>query len=246
MNASDVQQAARLLAAARCVCVSTGAGMSAESGVPTFRDAAGLWSDFNPDEYATPEAFQRDPRKVWSWYRWRRQTLATVAPHAGHIVLAEWARRVPGFVLVTQNVDGLHHRAGSPHVLELHGRLDQARCIACDHHETTLRDLGEDPHCPRCNARLRPGVVWFGELLPADALEQAFDAARRCDVFVVIGTSGVVQPAASLVDVAHAHGAAVVEINPAPAFGHAARVTLRAACGEALVAVDQAWRLLQM
>jgi NAD-dependent deacetylase len=244
MDSQAIKQAAVLLMQAKSVCVSTGAGMSAESGMPTFRDdETGLWSKFNPDELATPQAFRRDPVKVWAWYRWRRQELAKIQPHAGHITLAEWEQRVPDFVLVTQNIDGLHHRAGSKNVLELHGRLDVARCTFCDYQVQGLEDLGPDPACPLCQKRLRPGVVWFNEPLPGEAIEAAFDAARRCQVFLLIGTSGVVQPAASLAGVAKSMGAAVIEVNPnATELSHLADVIVRAGCRDALTEIDAAWR----
>ncbi len=235
--------AAGLLHGAAAICVSTGAGMSAESGMATFRDEqTGLWSKFNPEELATPRAFARDPVKVWAWYRWRRSKLARIEPHDGHRVLARWEQRTPDFTLVTQNIDGLHHRAGSTKVIELHGRLDIARCTHCDYRAIGLEDLGEEPHCPLCAKWLRPGVVWFGEHLPPGAIESAFAAAQRCDVFVVIGTSGVVQPAASLADAAKAGGAAVIEINPnATELSDLADVRVRCGCRDALTAIDTAW-----
>jgi len=245
MDEVAVQEAARLLAGAQAVCVSTGAGMSVESGLETFRGDDGLWSKVNVEEMATPQAFRRDPVKVWAWYRHRRQKLAGIEPHEGHRVLAEWERRVPDFTLVTQNIDGLHHRAGSRRVLELHGRLDRARCTYCDYNVQTLEDLGEDPACPVCAKRLRPDVVWFGEPLPADALEGAFLAAQRCEVFVLIGTSGVVQPAASLPEVARTYGARVIEVNPNPTeLSYLANVAVRAGCRDALTAIERAWRRL--
>jgi NAD-dependent deacetylase len=220
--------------------------MSVDSGLPTFRDdQTGLWSRFDPDELATPAAFRRDPVKVWSWYRWRRQELAKAQPHAGHLTLAQWERRIEDFVVVTQNIDGLHHRAGSTKVIELHGRLDIARCTYCDYQVRGLEDLGPDPSCPLCMKRMRPGVVWFGEPLPADALAAAFDAARRCEVFVIIGTSGVVQPAASLADLAKASGATVIEVNPNPSeHSPLADVIIRAGGREALTSIEAAWREL--
>lgn len=243
MQPRDLERVAEWLATAEAVCVSTGAGMSAESGVPTFRDAqTGYWSKFKPEELATPQAFVRDPKFVWAWYRQRRAQLARIRPHRGHELLAEWERRVPDWTLVTQNVDGLHQRAGSQNVVELHGRLDEARCVGCDHRVVGLDDMGEDPRCGRCGERMRPGVVWFGEALPPGAIEAAYAAARACDLMLVIGTSGVVQPAASLAEIAHLHGAHVVEINPQPTpISLVADVCLRAACGPALAAVDQAW-----
>lgn len=226
--------------------------MSAESGVPTFRDESGLWQNFRPEELATPQAFARDPLYVWSWYRWRRSKLATVRPHEGHYVLARWEARgradggrTPGGLrveLITQNVDGLHHAAGSQNVLELHGRLDAARCTACVYQIHGLHDLGEDPRCPDCGARLRPGVVWFGESLPPGAIERAFALARDADVFVVIGTSGVVQPAASLADAAQDAGARVIEINPGRTPVSAiADLHLASGCRDTLTALDSSW-----
>ncbi len=217
--------------------------MSAESGVPTFRDAqTGLWSRFKPEELATPGAFARDPRHVWAWYRQRRAALKLLEPHAGHRVLAEWERRLPRMVVITQNVDGLHHRAGSRNVIELHGRLDVARCTACPYEIAGLDDLGEDPHCPLCRQWLRPGVVWFGEFLPSAALHAAQQAALECDVFLVIGTSGVVQPAAGLAEYAAGREACVIEINPERTpLSHLADVCVRGGCGEVLTAID-GWR----
>jgi NAD-dependent deacetylase len=238
-----ITAAARLLIAARSVCVSTGAGMSVESGLDTFRGDDGLWSKVRIEDMATPDAFRRDPLKVWAWYRWRRQKLATIEPHDGHRALAEWEQRVRDFTVVTQNIDGLHHRAGSKNVIELHGRLDVARCTYCDYTIQTLDDLGEDPACPVCAKRLRPAVVWFGEALPVGAIEAAFAAAQRCDVLLVIGTSGVVQPAASLVDLAKVHGARIIEINPNPSeLSHLADVCIREGCRVALTGIEHAWR----
>ncbi len=238
---AEIERAARMIAGSKHLCVSTGAGMSVESGLDTFRGEDGLWSKVKIEEMATPEAFRRDPLKVWAWYRWRRQRLASIEPHEGHCVLARWEARLPTVTIVTQNIDGLHHRAGSRNVLELHGRLDVARCTYCDYSTQTLDDLGEDPGCPVCMKRLRPAVVWFGEQLPADQLEGAFSSAQSCDVFLVIGTSGVVQPAASLCDLAKMNGARVIEINPNPSeLSHLASISLRAGCRDTLVELDRA------
>jgi NAD-dependent deacetylase len=243
MHEPAITEAARLLIAAKSVCVSTGAGMSVESGLDTFRGDDGLWSKVRIEDMATPDAFRRDPVKVWAWYRWRRQKLAEIEPHDGHRVLAEWEQRVRDFTVVTQNIDGLHHRAGSKNVIELHGRLDVARCTYCDYTVQTLDDLGEDPACPVCAKRLRPAVVWFGEALPVGAIEAAFAAAQRCDVLLVIGTSGVVQPAASLVDLAQVHGARIIEVNPNPSeLSHLADVCVREGCRAALTDIEHAWR----
>lgn len=210
---------ARLAAAlrnAQTIAVLTGAGVSAESGVPTFRDAqSGLWARFRPEELATPEAFQRDPGLVWEWYAWRRELAGRAEPNPGHFALAEMERRVPAFTLITQNVDGLHQRAGSVNVLELHGSLARIKCSQEGTIVANWPETGESPPaCPSCGAPLRPDVVWFGEALAAGTLETAWEAARLCDIFFSIGTSGLVEPAASLAHVAIQGGAVVVEVNP--------------------------------
>jgi NAD-dependent deacetylase len=199
------------------IVVLTGAGVSAESGVPTFRGAAGLWKSFSPEELATPSAFAWDPRLVWEWYDWRRRVVLGCQPNAAHLSLAALAlgRARAAVRIVTQNVDGLHHRAGSQNVVELHGNITRSRCSV----EGVLVEPREDdamvpPSCPGCGAFLRPDVVWFGEALSAGAIEDAFDAARECDVLFSIGTSGLVQPAASLAFEALRRGAVVVEVNP--------------------------------
>ncbi len=196
----------------------TGAGVSQESGLRTFRDAqVGLWAQYRPEDLATPEAFARDPKLVWDWYAMRREKVKTVEPNPGHYALAEMARRIPDFTLITQNVDGLHRRAGSPQVIELHGNLAQVRCSVCGQFVERWDDNGVDvPRCAACGGLLRPHVVWFGEALPRAALEAAVEAARTCDVFFSIGTSGLVQPAASLAVAAHNRGALLVEINAEP------------------------------
>ncbi len=193
----------------------TGAGASQESGLRTFRDPqSGIWTQHKPEDLASPEAFRRDPKLVWDWYAWRREALKGVRPNAGHYALVELARRVPEFVLVTQNVDGLHRLAGSPNVLELHGNIQRVRCSECGRFADDWQDNGQDvPRCEVCGGLLRPHVVWFGESLPRAELEQAVEAARACGLFFSIGTSGVVQPAASLAHAARNKGAQVVEIN---------------------------------
>lgn len=209
------------LATAPSVLVLTGAGMSAESGVPTFRDAqTGLWSKFRPEDLATPGAFARDPVTVWRWYAWRRERVNTVEPHAGHVALARLGARLGDrLALVTQNVDGLHQRAGSHGVIELHGNIVRTIC------SVTRLPIADDwlvahapaepppsPHHPRGLAR--PDVVWFGEALPEAALDAAFAAAGRASLCLVVGTSALVQPAASLPLIAREAGAFVAEINP--------------------------------
>lgn len=201
---------------ARHIVVLTGAGVSAESGVPTFRDAqTGLWAQYRPEDLATPEAFQRDPGLVWAWYAWRRALVEGGKPNPGHFALVELERRVPRLTLITQNVDGLHQQAGSRAVIELHGNIRRTKCSRENLVIDEWVDTGEvPPRCPRCGGRLRPDVVWFGEALPPAALRIAIEASQACDLFFSIGTSALVEPAASLPHLALAQGAVVVEINP--------------------------------
>lgn len=196
----------------------TGAGVSQESGLRTFRDAqTGLWQQYKPADLASPEAFARDPKLVWDWYAWRREALKGARPNAGHYAMAEMEKRVPEFTLITQNVDGLHRMAGSKNILELHGNIQRVRCSICGAFAETWEDDSESvPRCAVCEGLLRPDVVWFGEALPRSALEAAVEAARACEVFLSIGTSGVVQPAASLAFAAKNRGALVVEVNLEP------------------------------
>jgi NAD-dependent deacetylase len=206
----------RSLRAARHVAVLTGAGASAESGLPTFREAqTGLWARYRPEELATPEAFRRHPRLVWDWYAWRRGLAAAAAPNPGHLAIARLERLVPRLTLITQNVDGLHARAGSAAPIELHGSLLRVRCVAEGTRYTSWAEVDEPPPpCPACGAPLRPDVVWFGESLPEQALARAWEAAQGCDLLLSVGTSGMVEPAASLPRVAYAAGATVAVINP--------------------------------
>ncbi|HEX7271873.1 MAG TPA: NAD-dependent deacylase [Casimicrobiaceae bacterium] len=222
---------------ARFVAALTGAGVSAESGLATFRDAqSGLWARFDPRELATPSAFARNPKLVWDWYAWRRERVASVQPNAAHHALAELERRAPEFVLATQNVDGLHQRAGSRKVVELHGNIGRVKCSR----EGTVVERwdapeGEVPRCSSCGALLRPDVVWFEEMLPGHALAAAEDAARNCDVLLVVGTSAEVYPAAALPSLAANHGAVVVEVNPNPTpLSAFADYVLRGAAGVVL------------
>lgn len=231
---------------ARSVCVLTGAGVSAESGVPTFRDAqTGLWERYDPLELATPEAFEQNPRLVWDWYAWRRELVREAEPNPAHHALAELEELVPEFVLVTQNVDGLHRRAGSRQVVELHGNLGY---VICASERTPVSPdefvpAGEDrpPLCPRCGSYLRPDVVWFGETLSMGRISEAQAAAAGCDVFLSVGTSSVVYPAAGLASEAARSGALVVEVNPqeTPLSGASDHV-LRAPAGTALPALVEA------
>lgn len=205
----------RFLRKAERVAALTGAGVSQESGLRTFRDAqTGLWSQYKPTDLASPEAFARDPKRVWDWYTWRREAIKEVRPNPGHYALADMAHHIPDFSLITQNVDGLHRMAGSPRVIELHGNLQRVKCSSCGQQAEEWEDAEDDvPHCEACGSLLRPDVVWFGESLPRAELETAVEAARTCHVFFSIGTSGVVQPAASLAFAARNRGAMVVEIN---------------------------------
>jgi NAD-dependent deacetylase len=212
------EELVRFLRKVERVAALTGAGVSQESGLRTFRDTqTGLWVQYKPTDLASPEAFARDPKLVWDWYAWRREAIKGVRPNPGHYALADMARRIPDFSLITQNVDGLHRMAGSPRVIELHGNLQQVKCSSCGRQAEIWDEAGEDiPRCESCRGMLRPDVVWFGESLPRVELESAVEAARSCHVFFSIGTSGVVQPAASLAYAAHNRGAVVVEINAEP------------------------------
>jgi len=198
------------------VVVLTGAGISAESGIPTFREAqTGLWAQYDPQELATPTAFQKNPHLVWQWYAWRRELAAQAKPNPGHFALAEMEQHIPQFTLITQNVDGLHARAGSQAIIELHGNISRIKCFDNDHEVTNWSDTEEvPPRCPRCDSLLRPDVVWFGESLPYRALQTAVSAAANCDLFFSIGTSSLVQPAASIPVTALEHRVPTVEINP--------------------------------
>jgi NAD-dependent deacetylase len=226
------------------VVALTGAGVSAESGVPIFRGEAGLWRQYRPEELATPRAFARDPTLVWEWYDWRRGLISECQPNPAHHALAGIEARLPDFTLVTQNVDGLHRLAGSRHVLELHGDIWRMRCTR---QGTTLVDrttpLPEiPPRCAECGALLRPDVVWFGESLPGDVLEAAFAASAACNVMLVVGTSAVVQPAATLPLIAKQNGAVLVEINPQPTpLSDYADLTLRQPATHALPQLWNAW-----
>jgi len=215
----------------------TGAGISQESGLRTFRDAqTGLWAQYKPEDLASPEAFRRDPKLIWDWYAWRREAVKGVRPNAGHYALVDIEACLPEFTLITQNVDGLHRMAGNRNVLELHGNIQRVRCADCYIFTETWGDDTESvPQCSVCGGLLRPDVVWFGEALPRDQLEAAVEAARTCEVFFSIGTSGVVQPAASLAHAARNRGAVVVEINAEPTpLTHKANYAFHGKSGELL------------
>jgi NAD-dependent deacetylase len=230
-----VEEARQWLEAASSVVILTGAGISAESGIPTFRGSDGLWKNFKPEELATPQAFAKDPRLVWEWYDWRRGLIAKAEPNAGHRALVQLEAAKPNFTLITQNVDGLHDRAGSRRVLKLHGDIWRMQCSECGRNwpdrRVPLPKL--PPHCG-CGAVARPGVVWFGEPL-GEVWAEAEHAAREAEVLLVVGTSAVVSPAANLAPIAKAAGARVIEINPeeTPISRHV-DLSLRGGAGEIL------------
>lgn len=211
-------EAALLLRQARQIICLTGSGISAESGIATFRSGeTGLWSRFDPQMLATQEGFAANPGLVWQWYMHRLDAIERAQPNAGHRALAELERRSPNFTLVTQNVDDLHERSGSSRVLHLHGRINRFHCNVCGFdHELRLseRHATMPPHCLACGGQVRPSVVWFGEPLPYRVLDKAWIAAERCDLCLVVGTSGLVHPAAQLPYLALQHGAKVIDINP--------------------------------
>jgi NAD-dependent deacetylase len=227
------------------VVILTGAGVSAESGIPTFRDKqTGLWENYDGAELATPYAFERDPSLVWGWYEWRRALMLGSKPNAAHQAIAAMSKLVPRLTLVTQNVDDLHERAGSQDVLHLHGELSRPYCAGCRRSYVLSRGISdlpaggarmEPPRCEACGAMVRPGVVWFGESLPELAWRAACEAARQCDVFFCCGTSSLVQPAASLTDMAIAAGAVTVQINPnATDYDGSVSVAIRGPAGVVL------------
>ena len=198
------------------VVVLTGAGISAGSGIPTFRDQRGLWNQYRPEQLATPQAFAKNPKLVWEFYNWRREIIAAARPNSAHLTLADMERCIPHFALITQNVDGLHEDAGNLAVLEIHGSIWKMRCSVCDaswsDKQVPLPEL--PPRCSACGELARPAVVWFGEALNPDKLDEAIRLASQAKLMLVVGTSALVQPAASLPAIAKAEGAYIVEINP--------------------------------
>ena len=225
------------LSQAKSVGILTGAGISAESGVPIFRGESGLWRKFSPEELANFDAFMQNPDMVWEWYNYRRMIIEEVNPNPGHFALVELEKMFSSFVVITQNVDNLHQRAGSKNVVELHGNILRNRCLSCGRivESKSLNFSEGAPRCPHCGGMLRPDVVWFGEMLPEEAVQKAYRAAETCDVFMVLGTSAVVYPAASFPEIAFRQGAFIVEINPETTpvtdFAH---VSLRGKTGEIL------------
>ncbi|HJU66684.1 MAG TPA: NAD-dependent deacylase [Gemmatimonadaceae bacterium] len=242
-----LERARALLSDAGAVVVLTGAGVSAESGVPTFRGPGGLWKSFRPEDLATPEAFARDPRLVWEWYAWRRTLVRECVPNAAHRALAEWAMRRTGVTIVTQNVDGLHARAareaagdrdpGPALPVEVHGSLLRDRCSGCEARSepvsVDVTSAATLPRCSQCGSLLRPDVVWFGEMLDEAVLAAADAAATSADVCLVVGTSALVHPAASLPLRTRAHGGAVIEVNPEETpLSRVAELSVRGRAGE--------------
>jgi NAD-dependent deacetylase len=248
MPERTIDEAAGFLAGVRRVAVLTGAGISAESGVPTFRGKDGLWKSYRAESLATPEAFERDPTLVWEWYDWRRGRIATVEPNPGHRVLAGWEETFEDFAVITQNVDGLHAKAGSRDVVELHGNIWKLRCTregtVVETRETPLPRI--PPVCAACGALLRPHIVWFGEALDPAVLDRAFALSGACQAMLVVGTSAVIHPAASLPAAAARAGAKVIEINvePTPLTAEA-DYFLQGKAGEILPLLDRRLRDLR-
>jgi NAD-dependent deacetylase len=246
-----LRQAGEALGRAGRVLVFTGAGMSAESGVPTFRDAqVGLWERYDPEDLATPQAFQRDPDLVWGWYEWRRAAVRRTTPNPGHLAVAAMQRHAPQCVVVTQNVDDLHERAGTIAPIRLHGSLSAPRCSGCarpatpvDTEQPPEGQRVPPPRCAGCGGLVRPGVVWFGESLPERALAAAVEAASACDVLLSVGTSAVVYPAAEIPRLAARRGATVIQVNPQPTpLDAVATINLRGTAADLLPRlVEAAW-----
>ncbi len=234
------QELRNLLKPETRIAVLTGAGISAESGVPTFRGTDGLWARFRPEELANVDAFMSNPDMVWAWYQHRREIISEVGPNPGHYALAQMEELIPEFSLITQNVDGLHRKAGSKRVYELHGNIQRNKCMDCGKFFEKLPDEASDkvPDCDDCSGKIRPDVVWFGEMLPQQVLNDAFAAAEQSVLFFSVGTSAVVQPAASIPIMAKQAGAYLVEINVEPtAITNYADLFLQGKSGEILPAI---------
>jgi NAD-dependent deacetylase len=246
LKSLEADAAISLLHGCQRLVVATGAGMSRESGIPTFREAlTGFWANYSPEDSATESAFRRDPTRVFGWYAWRRRMAGAAQPHPGYEALVRLESLVPEVVIVTQNVDGLHRRAGSRRVLELHGSLHRLVCLDARHPISTedipVPDADgplDPPRCPRCDSPARPDVVWFGEVLPELLLTEAWELAARSDVMLLVGTSGLVYPAAQLPYIARDAGAAVIEVNPEPTeTSRVAHVVCRGTAGQVLPAL---------
>jgi NAD-dependent deacetylase len=213
--ARAIERAAGMLAGARRIVVTTGAGVSQESGIPTFRDApSALWENYDPMELATRDGFQNNPALVWRWYCERRRMIAEARPHPGHHAIAEMEEMFDEFLLVTQNIDNLHREAGSQRIVELHGNIFRFKCFDRDHPVERLPEGDEEPPRCACGSMIRPDVVWFGEVPDLDGINEVLAAIAMCDVVIVVGTSGLVYPAAGFPETAKAAGATVVEVNP--------------------------------
>ncbi|UCG51239.1 MAG: NAD-dependent deacylase [Candidatus Latescibacterota bacterium] len=232
----SIDGAVKLLGTARSVVVSTGAGISKESGIPTFRDAPNaLWANYDPQTLASPEGFRQDPALVWRWYEDRRRMIGAAKPNPGHFAIAKLQEFFDDFVVITQNIDDLHRKAGSQNIVEVHGNVFRYKCFDMEH---PIEELPDDDNVPpkcSCGSLIRPDVVWFGEMLPASALERSFASLERCDTMLVVGTSGIVYPAAGFPAVAKRAGANVIEVNPeATPITMEADVFLKGPAGEVL------------
>ncbi len=240
-----MEQCVRALAGARAVVVSTGAGISKESGIPTFRDAPNaLWANYDPQTLATREGFASDPPLVWRWYADRRRMISQADPNPGHKAIAELESLLDNVLLLTQNIDDLHRKAGSRNIVEIHGNIFRFKCFDMDHPVETLPQGDEVPPRCHCGSYLRPDVVWFGEMLPEAAVERAYDGLSTCDVILVVGTSGMVHPAAGFPGVAKQAGAMVIEVNPEQTpITSEADVFLQGPAGEMLPAMVERLKL---
>lgn len=250
MSQELIQQAAELIQQANTITILTGAGVSKESGVPTFRDALeGLWAKYNPEQLATPYAFQENPKLVWDWYEWRRELVASVSPNPGHYALAEIENFKDLVTIITQNVDDLHEQAGSKNVIHLHGNIATHKCFDNCQGTPTLIDTTQleydaeagPPKCPYCQAYVRPNVVWFHESLPLIELNKAVEFSQLCDLMIVVGTSGLVSPASELPRIAKQNSAKIIEVNPDYSMiTRYADIKLEAPSGEILPQVIEA------
>ena len=233
---TDIDRAVEVLTPVRKLVVTTGAGMSKESGIPTFRDApSALWANYNPEDLATPEGFRRDPALVWNWYVERRKMIGAAVPHPGHFAVAELEPMFEEFMVVTQNIDDLHRKAGSKNLVEVHGNIFRYKCFDHNHPVEKLPATNAVPPRCHCGSMIRPDVVWFGEMLAQEDLDRAFAALSACEAVLVVGTSGIVYPAAGFPHAAKNLGAAVVEVNPEETpITDVADVFIKARAGEAL------------
>ncbi len=237
----DIRNAGELISHAKHLICLTGSGISAESGIPTFRGKEGLWRKYRAEELATYEAFIKNPKLVWDWYKWRMGIIKIAKPNKAHLTLAKWEKNGLLKTTITQNVDGLHQRAGNSNVIELHGNIWRARCIKCGY-KTYFEDIPKEdlPRCIKCNGLLRPDVVWFGESLNVSELNKAYEEALKADVLIVIGTSGIVYPAAYIPIYAEEHGAKIIEINPTEtALTNIANIKLKMKAAEAFMKLDE-------